>query len=266
MLQNVQNALDSVLGSSATLRNSRGAGRMFELFVMTGIARKLVDEGFNVWLQRSDGTPIAPGDPDRRFIQRGGAPTGVMGVNQGPNNASVIGFRGASGQAWEIWNGIQFEGRSGALHEIDLAIVPRDVGETLRAQPSGGIPVGRPRIAIECKDVGAAGSVDEMRAFVARLYDLTLLEVHHNFLPYALPRKAIHPGAPPGNTHEAAETFRDENMRTLNIVARRTGFASGAMDMTQYYWIEAHDGITAGAANAQDLIISVVDWIVDNNY
>ena len=146
-----------------------GAGRIFELFVITSLARGLRNAGFSVWLQRSDGTTIQSGDADRRFIQRGGAPTGVPAASAGLDNASVIGFQKRRRQRWEIWNGNQFAGRRSAAHEIDISIVPGSVETAIRA--TGGIPIGRPRVKIECKDVGTAGSLDEMRAFIARLYD-----------------------------------------------------------------------------------------------
>jgi hypothetical protein len=265
MIPNVQAALNAVLGSAATLRNASGAGRAFELFVMTGIARELQVRGFEVWLQRSDGSRISRTDPDRRFIQRGGAPTGVAGASQGASNASVIGFRLAQGPKWEIWNGIQFEGRSGARHEIDLAILPASVGQALRAQPAGGLATGRPRVAIECKDVMTPGSVDEMRAFVARLYDLTLLAAHHLYLSVAGPPQAIHPNPPPGPVHGPVMTYWRENRRTLNIIARKSGFVQGSAAMIGYHSIQPHGGIVVGAANTAVLIDAVARWIVDHN-
>jgi hypothetical protein len=108
---------------ATTLTHAAGAGRAFELFVMTEVALGLRSSGFSVWLQRSDGTTIRSSDPNRRFIQRGGAPTGVAPALAGPDNASVIGFRWRTRPAWEIWNGIQFHGRNQAMHEIDVAIV-----------------------------------------------------------------------------------------------------------------------------------------------
>ncbi len=78
MIDDVRAALDSILGSATILRSANGAGRIFELFVMTGIAAHLQTQGFDVWLQRSDGTQISAADSDKRFIQRGGAPTGVL--------------------------------------------------------------------------------------------------------------------------------------------------------------------------------------------
>ena len=174
MLSDAQTALDNIVGAVSVLQKANGAGRVFELYVMLRIGDALRAHGLSVWLQRSDETPILPSDPDRRFVQRGGAPSGVAPKSQGPHNETAILFCKEGGEIWEIWNGVQFQGRSDGLHELDIAIVPNAVGIALRAGFSGAYPIGKPRVAIECKDVGTAGSIDETRAFVARLYDLSL--------------------------------------------------------------------------------------------
>jgi hypothetical protein len=263
MINDVQSAINAVLGSVATLKNAKGAGRIFELFIMTGVANRLQTRGFEVWLQRSDGSRIAPQDSDRRFIQRGGAPAPIPAAADGPDNASVIGIRRiANGSEWEIWNGIPFGGRSGATHEIDISIVPRAVGIQLRL--GGGTPFGRPRVAIECKDVGQAGSVDEMRAFIARLYDLTILQFHQPYLPFPTPTQGIYPGNFGGDSFYAARiTYWEENRHTFNSVARRKGFSAGAAAMTKYYAVEPHGFITAGSSEFSDLVEAVAKWVDD---
>ncbi len=267
MIKNVRSALNSIVGSSTILQNAAGAGRVFELYVMTGIGRALKARGYDVWVQRSDGTRVLPMDVDRRFIQRGGAPSGIAPLEQGSNNASSIGFRRTPHHAaWELLNGIQFEGRSAATHEIDLAIVPQSVAQAVRGSPTGGFPRGRPRVSIECKDVGTNGSVDEMRAFIARLYDLTLLLAHHPYLGLAGAPKAIHPGAPADSVHGPALTYWDENRRTLNIIARRTSFVAGAAALTRYYAVEPHGTITAGSIPAVQLMDGIADWIHAQGY
>lgn len=266
MIPQVKAALNFILGSVATLQLAGGAGRAFELFLMGGVARALQVRGYDVWLQRSDGTRIQPWDADRRFIQRGGPPTGIAGAAQGPSNAGAIGFRFHQRPAWELWNGIQFEGRSGAMHEIDLAVVPASVGDALRARPKGGRPLGRPRVAIECKDAAAPGSVDEMRAFVARLYDVTLLSSHHPHLAIVGAAQTIHPGLPPSSMPAPAASYWEENRHTLNVIARKSGFVSGAAAMTGYHSVEPHAGITAISPAAQGLFDTVADWIFANGY
>lgn len=260
MIAEVQAALDNVLHSAIQLRNANGAGRIFELFVLTGIGVRLQSFGCTVWLQRSDETVIAPTDADRKFIQRGGTPTGVSPKSAGPGNPSTILFsKPGSTVQWEIWNGIQFEGRSGALHEIDIAVVPRIMAVELRK--AGGRPFGRPHAAIECKDVGTNGSLDETRAFVARLYDLTILKVHEPYIGWPPPALFIYPqGTSP--VHFAKRTFREGNEVTFNAIARRTGFSAGTARMMGYYAVRAHPQIRAGAVEAAQLIDGVAHWVM----
>ncbi|MDK1377227.1 MULTISPECIES: hypothetical protein [unclassified Sinorhizobium] len=147
------------------------------------------------------------------------------------------------------------------MHEIDIAIVPSSVGAALRL--TGGSPTGRPRVAIECKDVGGNGSLDEMRTLVARLYDLTLLHAHHIYLGLT-PEQAIHPGSPVGARYRAVLTYWQENRRTKNILARRTGFVRGTAPLSGYHSIEPHGEILVGGASVTTLVSSVVDWAVQN--
>ena len=46
----VQAALNAIVGGVAVLRAAKGAGRIFELYVMTGIANALQADGYEVWL------------------------------------------------------------------------------------------------------------------------------------------------------------------------------------------------------------------------
>ena len=273
MIGDVRDALRSIVGNVTHLKHPAGAGRMFELYVMTGIARALKARGYEVFVRRSDGSRVRPTDPDRRFVQRGGAPAGIAAAADGAANASSIVFRRGHGPAWEMLNGVTFRGRSGADHEIDVAILPASVATTLR-KSVGGSPLGRPRVSVECKDVGTNGSVDEMRTFVARLYDLTLLLGHHRYLPRAHhrfpqvgdPPRAIHPGAPPESKHRPVLSFRQENLRTLNVLARKTGFVKGALALSGYHAVEPRGGVTVQSSSAARLMRDVAEWIVRKGY
>lgn len=265
MISDVRNALRAIVGRAINLSHSDGPGRAFELYVMTGIARALKARGYEVWIQRSDGSRVRPADRERHFVQRGGAPTGIAPAAQGPGNASTIVFRRGGRPAWELLNGVQFKGRSSAFHEIDVALVPEAVASALR-NSSGGSPLGRPRISIECKDVGTNGSVDEMRAFVARMYDLTVLCDHHRYLGVAGPPSAIYPDAPSGPTHRPVLTYWQENRRTLNVLAGRTGFVRGAAALSGYHAVAPYGGITVRSASATQLMDDVADWIRRRGY
>lgn len=264
MIPAIAAALDNIVGNAVVLQNANGAGRAYELYIMTALADRLRTTGANVWVQRSDGSRIAPGDSDRQFVQRGGAPSGVPGSAQGRNGMSTIAFRlPASSRTWEIWNGVQFSGRSGGKHEFDISIVPAHTGVALRALPTGGVPFGRPVVAIECKDVSTAGSPDEMRAFMARLYDVTAIKAHEPFLmSVCSPLTSIHPGVLPND--EPHTSFRSSNIATKSVLTRRTGFVSGAISLTGYYFIDPRADVLPGSAEVSDLLSDLVGWIAHN--
>ncbi len=264
MIGDVEKALRDIVGSTTLLFEATGPGRLFELYVMTGIACALRKRGYDVWIRRSDGTRVLPNDAQREFVQRGGIPAGIPPASGGPNETSTIAFT-RHGPEWEMLNGVTFEGRSQALHEIDIAIVPGAVAASLR-NGQGGPPTGRPRVSIECKDAGTNGSVDEMRAFIARLYDVTLLHSHHRYLPWPHPPRVIHPDAPLDSVNRAVGTYRQENRNTLNVLARRTGFVNGAVVLSGYHIVAPYHGITVGSASAHELMDDVADWISRQNY
>jgi hypothetical protein len=259
MITDVQAAIDAVAGSAVPLNNALGLGRIFELYVMTGIAERMLHLGWTVRLQRSDGVLFKAGDP---YIQRGGKPTGVAPATHGPNGPSSILIENPRTMTeWEIWNGIQFRGRSHALHEFDVAIVPRGLANALRATTNVDFPFGRPVVAIECKDVQSAGSPDEMRTLVARLYDVTLTR-SHVYLTGGAPVNAIYPGGPSQSGYmQAHNTYRDSNLSTKSVLARTGGFSSGAIAMTSYYRIGPYDQVTPGTTTAAQLFDDVSYWI-----
>lgn len=259
MIPAIASALGAIVGNVVALRHANGAGRAFELYIMTGIAAELQKRGATVRVQRSDGSVVSPGDADRRFIQRGGRPTGIFDAGLGRGNPSVFLFRlPGSSREWEIWNGVEFLGRSTGTHEVDIAIVPASVGAALRGS-GGGTPSGRPAVSIECKDVGSKGEADEMRAFVARMYDLTILNGHGRIPHLPKPLKRIYPGSTPHD--DAYSTFWAGNRQTFNIVARRTGFRAGATAMTGYYAVQPRGPVVPGSAEHSALIDEVCTWI-----
>lgn len=265
MIPAIAAALDKITGNVVALKNANGSGRAYELMAITAIAEELVNRSWDVWLQRSDGSRIAPSDRDRTFYQRGGKPTGVMSGSAGSKNASSIVFsRPGSSLEWEIWNGIQFQGRSGGTHEIDVAIVPRSVGIALRSLPVETIPGGRPAVSIECKDYGTVGEPDEMRALLARLYDLTILRWHAGHIAHwQTPEKRIFPGAPAGG-YDPFSSYWTANRDTLGVLVRRTGFRPGALSLTSYYAVHPYEDVTSGSTQLTGFVNDVCDWIIAN--
>ncbi len=105
---------------------------------------------------------------------------------------------------------------------------------------------GRPRVAIECKDHVSAGSPDEMRAFVARLYDLSLLQGHRPAF-FRTPPRLRWPSiqqvlAVPSTRRSKGIGTR---IATASMLSRdRAASPPASRTMTSYYSIEPHSLIS----------------------
>ena len=76
---------------------------------------------------------------------------------------------------------------------------------------------------------------------------------------FPTPLTKIFPGVFPGS--DAYYSFKNANDETLNVIAHRTGFASGASAMTGYYSVRARPGIKHKSTEYTDLITEICDWI-----
>ena len=61
MINKVKDALNTIVGSVANLQHAIGAGRAFELYIMTGISLALLDRGYDVWMGAASFQPIPTG-------------------------------------------------------------------------------------------------------------------------------------------------------------------------------------------------------------
>ena len=264
-LARIKTDLSKLIATAPVLAHANGAGRIFELYLIMRLARKLKAAKWIVEPLDHKGNLIAGG---ASYVQRGGAPTGIFpsSVSDGPSSIRVR--RDKSQQAYEIFNGVQFMGRSKALHEIDISLVPVDIAVALRAGTIEGYPVGRPRLGVECKDVGKNGTSDEMRSVIARMYDLTFLDGHRKHVfGGALPSGSIFSGAPSGpwTAHgNSAITFRHENKRSLCALVRRTGITAGAYKMTGLFHVRTYIDVDRGTQGAKDFIDDTIAWMTMN--
>lgn len=264
MLTKVGRLLDGIAGASVALQATKGAGRHFELLIIAEIADELHQRGYPLDLVSSDGTRQSASPGPFVYRQRGGAPAPVPAISQGANGPTSILFQSPiSGAEWEIWNGVEFEGRSGGHHEFDVAIVPHALADAVRA--TGGAPLGHGWVSIECKHVSDAASPDEARTLIARIYDTTLLETHKSYIRPAYVPARIYPPHPASPGYgQSAQTFRKRNEAGYAALARTTGFSSGAAALADGYFIKRHGAIAIGSAALSNFRSEIADWIDTN--
>jgi hypothetical protein len=165
-LANLRNTIDALLGLSASQQllqlNSNTCERAFEAYVFA-----LCCEA----------------------VRRAGGTTEIHGIQSGPQPPAVV-FRGApgsmasqnqdfsyalcvlNGKRFEIHVDVEYQGTSGALHEIDVSMCDANHAQAVRA--AGGTPkaAGSKLImAFECKFYESTPGVSLGRTFVGLISD-----------------------------------------------------------------------------------------------
>lgn len=261
-LGRIRLCLSAIARAAVSLQHARGPGRAFELLIMAELGRELERVGFRVWLQLSNGQRVGSRSPTKRFVQRAGRPGPLPSASAGPNGPSVLCFqRDGAPTHWEIWNGIEFFGRSRGTHEIDLAIVPAAVASDIRNSPRGGSPLGHGWVSLECKHVAMPGGLDELRSFIARMYDTTLLQSHGRYLGLAppVPRIASLASVSVGRGR-APLIYYQENRTVFAAVARTGRFSAGTASMAGLYNVRRYDDLMNGG-KLDSFIADLARWI-----
>ncbi len=148
-----------------------GAGKALEAWVLMRLAQTADGSGdWHVSLRRGDGTLLPMNEPFRFATSQ----HGIGGQSSSAPSYVLLDHKHADNQKLELHGSLQWQGRSGATHEIDVSIVPAVIANALRVW-GGGLPNGLPILAVECKDKTGSGTPDEMRETLARMFDLTLV-------------------------------------------------------------------------------------------
>lgn len=181
---------------------------------------------WSVTLRRGDATPLPPGAP---FL----LPTYQDGIRRAsPSAPCHVLFESAADptRRYEMHNGIQWLGRSGATHECDVSVLPETVAGQLRSP--GGRPQGLPIAMFECKDKPKAANVDELRQTLARMFDLALVT-----LPAPGLRCRIYEAVTPRGWGNHRKTYIDFFASGAFGQVRAGGFSTGSISLGVHYRI-----------------------------
>ena len=148
-----------------------GAGKALEAWLLMKLGEAATEmPDWSATLRQGDGSPLPSGAPfllpdNRSRIQASNPAAPGFVLLQHGQKANL---------RFELQGSLQWKGRSGALHECDISLVPAAIAEAIRTN-GGGYPHGLPIAAIECKDKTTFGTLDETRQTLARLFDLALI-------------------------------------------------------------------------------------------
>jgi len=150
---------------------SGGTGKALEAWLLMKLAEAATEmPDWSATLCQGDGSPLPSGAPFLLPDQRSRIPASNPAA---PGFVLLEHYRDTN-LRFELRGSLQWRGRSGALHECDISLIPAAIAEVIRAS-GGGYPHGLPIAAIECKDKTTSGTLDETRQTLARLFDLALV-------------------------------------------------------------------------------------------
>lgn len=252
----LRNALRAFRAANGPMAVPGASGRALEAWLMMSLARAAQrTRRWTVTLCRGDGTPLPAGATFSFPTYQ----SGILAANPSGPGFVQLERTGTNLErvTLELHGSLQWKGRSGATHELDISLLPQTIAQPLRV--SGGHPRGLPIAAYECKDKTSNASPDEMRQTVARLYDLALVT-----RPYPGWDCRIFAATSPhvrfGRRHSIYRAFFATG--AFGVV-RAGNFGPGASDLGFHYHIRRHAEIyTAGVmAAVEDRFVEVLDSI-----
>lgn len=266
MKAEIDNLFKKFLAPSKQFLPSRKAGTLFEVWISLRIADELNSRGLRTVLYEEGITPLQVLANSNKRVQSITFKSSPGKIGSG--NYCFIVFDWFSVQH-EIQISIEYEGRSGSLHEIDVSIIPSVIADDIRknSPTHSGYPVGSPKVAIECKDKKSTGSKDEARNFLARFYDIHLLNGH----PYEGSNQGIKnriysartdPGVGFGNRYF---TYNDSFDGSFNTMCHSGTIVPEAARYLSYFHINTRQKLTPGSAEITSFINEVADYICNNN-
>jgi hypothetical protein len=206
-----------------------GEGKALEAWVLMKLAHTVRQSmpSWRVTLCRGDGSPLPTGAafdlPSQRSRIQPSNPTAPSYV--------LLEHTTYEDRRLELHGSVQWKGRSDAKHEIDVSVVPADIGEAIRNN-GGGHPHGLPIVAIECKDKGGFGPLDKTRQTLAWMYDLVLVTQ-----PVSTWSCRIYETATNTNWGNKSSRYISFFRKGTFGIVRAGGFQSGAGTLAAHYSI-----------------------------
>lgn len=236
-----------------------GEGKALEAWVLMKLANTVRTYRPTVWsvsLQRGDGTALTRGEafsfPSQRSRIQPSNPAG-------PGYVLLQHLRYPE-RRLELHGSVQWQGRSGARHEIDVSVLPAAIGEALRVN-GGGYPHGLPIVAVECKDKGGKGNLDETRQALARMYDLVLVTRPAPGWSCRIFERRTH-----SSWGRRSSTYLGSFVKGIFAVVRAGSFQSGAGTLAMHYGIGHHGDVYTDPAAINRLqmrFLNTLDRLAD---
>jgi hypothetical protein len=230
-----------------------GAGKALEAWAfMTLLDGARQKPNWQVSLRQGDGSPLPHGSP---FLFSGGPASLSHAI--GDSCFARLHRSGCTPRTLELHHGLQHMGRSDARHEWDIALLPEEVPQHIRAG-NGGYPRGLPFLGIECKDKAKSGDSDEMRQTLARMFDLA----HVSQLRTPVTNRIMDEHGTIG-VGKRWPTYIQNFSNGVFGILRMGGFQRGARELSDHYVISRFGQITPSALATRQALHSSISRVLD---
>lgn len=226
-------------------------GKAYEIWVYLNICKILLQRSkatgsavSNVVFKNYTGAPL----PSLPFVVRG-SPGQIHSRHEAPDKPSYVSFQ-IDDREYELHIGVQFKGRSNALHEFDISVIPQTVGDHFRNLANGsGSPEGHPRVGLELKNHAGNLDVGVPRDFLGAVFDCTYWKQHRIVSPITEFDVLV-------NTN-----LRDNNANAALCIFTPMALSQGASDYCSRYAIRRCTGTNIGNTGH---LHALVTWIETN--
>lgn len=163
----LQTTLGKIATSAAMVKMPGQLSKIYEIWILFNLAERLKQKKWQVEIRGHNDAPVT------RFRQRGNPGFIHPASATAPKPSFVLLTRPGDNEQFELHNSVRFAGRSSALHEFDVFLIARTIGNSLRAAQQKRAAVGHPMLSIECKYYSGTASIGVPRAVIGTLYDTT---------------------------------------------------------------------------------------------
>lgn len=251
----LRHALRSFRAAHAGAILPSNQGKALEAWVLLRLAKaaRTMTPAWNVSLRQGDGQRLSRGS-NFNLPRRG---SGIASSSSSGAGFVLLEEPNHPYMSLEMHGSLQWKGRSGAKHEIDVSVLPAAIARAIRGN-GGGYPRGLPIVAVECKDRRGDGDLDETRAKLARMYDLA-----HVITPNS--RVSFRICEDNSNTSWGNSSLRYRNLYGKGVfaIARSGFFQSGARILARYYRIRQFEDIYRDTTQIDSLDLEFKELLGD---
>jgi hypothetical protein len=238
-------ALSNIAATARMAQIPSQQPKIYELWILFKLVESLRNDGWPVQLRGHDDVPV------NQFIERGAPGYIHPQAARPPKPSFVLLTRPRDGAQFELHNSVRFVGRSGALHEFDVCLIARAIGNSLRSANQKRAAVGHPMLSVECKHYSGTAGIDVPRAAIGILYDAT------HWQRAALRDQQVAEGVAVMPHLSLAERLD----RTFATVIAQRGFTLGAQRLADEYNLRLYPKMKVGSTALKTFLNDAKSWL-----